>query len=335
MKKNIIVLIISATLIGGMGTTAYASVGPNVTKTTYSNCNQVNSNVDKLSEQINKKGLIKYTYQGGFGDVKNNCVKYFQGILSGNKIVESTVSTEEANTTENNTDVDTTSQDTNNQDINNQVNDESGQVTENEVKTNTQEDKEAEVTVTIPEKETTKEVTTTPKTEIEKPNTTTPKTETAKPDTTTPTQTPVVQAPTTNVSDSFMAKVEQLIFQRVNQERAKAGLSTLTYNTTMEKYARYKSKDMGDKGYFDHEDLQGNLITVKMENEGVSYKAWGENIAYIGGVSDENALATQFMDNWMNSPGHRANILSNNFSSIGVGVYKIGNKVYATQEFYK
>ena len=41
------------------------------------------------------------------------------------------------------------------------------------------------------------------------------------------------------------------------------------------------------------------------------------------------------MTNWMNSSGHRANILSSNFSSIGVGVYKIGNKVYATQEFYR
>ena len=313
MKKNIIALIISATLIGGIGTTAYASVGPNATKTTYSTCDQVNSNLDKLPGLINKQGLIKYTCQGGFEDVKNNCFNYFQKILSGNKIVDSTVSTEEANTT----DVATTSQDTNNQ-----VN--AGQATENKVDTNTSGDKTTEVTVTTPKTETTKVVTTTPKTETAKPSATTSNT-----------TTPVVQAPTTNVSDSFMAKVEQLIFQRVNEERAKAGLSTLTYNTTMEKYARYKSQDMGDKGYFAHEDLQGNLITVKMQNEGVSYKAWGENIAYIGGVSDENALATQFMDNWMNSPGHRANILSNNFSSIGVGVYKIGNKVYATQEFYK
>ena len=52
-------------------------------------------------------------------------------------------------------------------------------------------------------------------------------------------------------------------------------------------------------------------------------------------VSDPTELANQFMNNWMNSEGHRKNILSTNFSSIGVGVYKIGNKVYATQEFYK
>ena len=137
------------------------------------------------------------------------------------------------------------------------------------------------------------------------------------------------------VSDSnYIAEIEQDIFQRVNQERAAAGVPTLAYNTTMEKYARIKSKDMGDNGYFSHEDLQGNLITVKMQADGVSYRAWAENIAYIQGGDSNSALATKFMDNWMNSSGHRANILSTNYSSIGVGVYKIGNTYYATQEFY-
>ena len=109
----------------------------------------------------------------------------------------------------------------------------------------------------------------------------------------------------TVVNDQFMAQVEQAIFNKVNEERAKAGVAPLTYNTTMEKYARIKSQDMGDNNYFSHEDLNGNLITTQMKKDGVSYKAWGENI------------------------------LSTNFSSIGVGVYKIGNKVYATQEFYR
>lgn len=137
------------------------------------------------------------------------------------------------------------------------------------------------------------------------------------------------------VNDQFMTQVENLIYEKVNEERTKAGLETLSYNTTMEKYARIKSQDMGDNNYFSHEDLSGNLITTQMKNDGVTYRAWGENIAYIGGVSDANALAEQFMTNWMNSQGHRENILSSKFSSIGVGVYKIGNKVYATQEFYK
>lgn len=136
-------------------------------------------------------------------------------------------------------------------------------------------------------------------------------------------------------TDSFMAQVEQLIYNKVNEERSKNGVSTLSYNTIMEKYARIKSQDMGDNNYFDHKDLNGNLITAKMQNDGVTYSAWGENIAYISGISDANVLAEKFMTNWMNSQGHRDNILSTNFNSIGIGVYKIGNKVYATQEFYR
>ncbi|MDU5262322.1 MAG: CAP domain-containing protein, partial [Clostridium celatum] len=138
----------------------------------------------------------------------------------------------------------------------------------------------------------------------------------------------------TNEDTNFMSAVETAIFNKVNEERAKVGVPTLTYNTVMQKYARIKSQDMGDNNYFSHEDLNGNLITTQMKNDGVSYKSWGENIAYIGGNVSADALAEQFMTNWMNSSGHRANILSTNFSSIGVGVYKIGNKVYATQEFY-
>lgn len=133
----------------------------------------------------------------------------------------------------------------------------------------------------------------------------------------------------------YMSQVEQMIFRRVNEERAKAGRAALSYNTTMEKYARIKSKDMGDRGYFSHNDPEGKLITALMRTDGVSYQSWGENIAYIGGVSDPTALANQFMTNWMNSQGHRENILSNNFTSIGAGVYKIGNKVYATQQFHR
>lgn len=139
----------------------------------------------------------------------------------------------------------------------------------------------------------------------------------------------------TVVNDKFMAQVEQAIFNKVNAERTKAGVAPLTYNTTMEKYARIKSQDMGDNNYFSHADQSGNYITTKMKADGVSYNAWGENIAYISGITDPTALANQFMTNWMNSQGHRENILSTNFKSMGVGVYKVGNKVYATQEFYR
>lgn len=140
---------------------------------------------------------------------------------------------------------------------------------------------------------------------------------------------------TTTPSASFIAEIEQAIFQQVNAEREKAGVPTLSYNNTMQKYARIKSQDMGDRNYFAHENPEGQLITVQMQKDGVSYQAWGENIAYIQSSSSNSSLASQFMTNWMNSSGHRANILSTNFSSIGIGVYKVGNTYYATQEFYR
>ena len=138
-----------------------------------------------------------------------------------------------------------------------------------------------------------------------------------------------------NNSSSYIAQIEQMIFNKVNEERAKAGVAPLSYSNTMQKYARIKSEDMGVRKYFSHEDPNGQLITAKMKADGVSYNAWGENIAYLGGYSGDSNIANQFMTNWMNSSGHRANILSPNFTSIGVGVYKIGNTYYATQEFMK
>ncbi|MGL5245856.1 MAG: CAP domain-containing protein, partial [Sarcina sp.] len=142
-------------------------------------------------------------------------------------------------------------------------------------------------------------------------------------------------SPSSHINVNSLSDVEQAIFNQVNVERSKVGLPLLSYNKTMEKYARIKSKDMGDKNYFSHEDLQGNLITVQMDRDGVKYKAWGENIASRGGSINIKKLSDQFMTQWMNSSGHRANILSTDFQSIGVGLYQIGNEVFATQEFYK
>lgn len=141
--------------------------------------------------------------------------------------------------------------------------------------------------------------------------------------------------PNYNQSDSYILEIEEAIFTRVNLERTANGLQPLNYNNTMQNYARIKSKDMGDRGYFAHENPEGELITAQMKRDGINYSAWGENIAYIQGNYSNASLATQFMDNWMNSQGHRENILSPNFKSIGIGVYKIGNTYYATQEFYR
>ncbi|MGL5244370.1 MAG: CAP domain-containing protein, partial [Sarcina sp.] len=129
--------------------------------------------------------------------------------------------------------------------------------------------------------------------------------------------------------------VQQAIFKIVNRERAKHGKSPLSYDKTMEKYAIMKSKDMITRNYFDHQSPEGKLITEKMNADGVKYMTWGENIIYRKGQINVNELAEHFMERWMNSPGHRANILSDKFKTIGVGLYRIGDAVYGTQEFCK
>ena len=137
------------------------------------------------------------------------------------------------------------------------------------------------------------------------------------------------------ISNNFFSNIESIILQRVNEERAKEGLAALTYSSTMRKYARIKSMDMGDRGYFEHRDPEGRLMSDIIKKDGITYKAWGENIAYIGGMTDEAAIAERFVNNWMNSPSHKAKILCDRFGEIGIGVYKIGNRFYATQEFFK
>lgn len=139
--------------------------------------------------------------------------------------------------------------------------------------------------------------------------------------------------PASENNGNYLNSVEQEIFNMVNEERKKVGVSPLNYNEVMEKYARIKSKDMGDRNYFSHENPEGQLITSEMKKNGVTYNAWGENIAYIDGNS--SSASSEIMNMWLNSKGHRENILSTNFTSIGIGVSKHGNKIYATQEFYK
>lgn len=132
---------------------------------------------------------------------------------------------------------------------------------------------------------------------------------------------------TSNVSNSVRA-METKVIELVNAERAKVGLSPLTENVELSKVARIKSQDMIDKNYFSHTSPTYGSPFDMMKNFGISYKTAGENIA--AGYSTPEAV----VNGWMNSEGHRANILSSSFNKIGVGyaVDKNG-KAYWTQMF--
>lgn len=161
---------------------------------------------------------------------------------------------------------------------------------------------------------TVKPVTTTPVTA--KPATTTPvatKPVTTKPTTSKPaTTTPAQPSQGTVATSEFATQVVTL----VNQERAKAGLPALKVtNSTLRLVALDKAKDMYNNNYFSHTSPTYGSPFDMMKKYGVTYRAAGENIA------KGQRTPQEVMTAWMNSAGHRANILSASFTTIGVAYY--------------
>lgn len=118
---------------------------------------------------------------------------------------------------------------------------------------------------------------------------------------------------------------EKKVVELTNAERAKQGLAPLTLDTQLSKVARIKSQDMKDHNYFDHNSPTYGSPFDMMKKFGISYSSAGENIA-MGQTTPE-----QVVQAWMDSPGHRANIMNSSFTRIGVGYVASGN--YWTQQF--
>ncbi|MBR2024442.1 MAG: SafA/ExsA family spore coat assembly protein [Clostridia bacterium] len=126
-------------------------------------------------------------------------------------------------------------------------------------------------------------------------------------------------------TDKTVTEYEKEVVTLVNIERAKKGLSPLTYDWELSRVARYKSQDMKDNNYFSHTSPTYGSPFQMMKNFGITYKTAGENIAK--GYKTPEAV----VNGWMNSSGHRANILNSSFTKIGVGYVKDGH--YWTQMF--
>jgi uncharacterized YkwD family protein/spore coat assembly protein SafA len=123
---------------------------------------------------------------------------------------------------------------------------------------------------------------------------------------------------------------ENEVIRLVNVQRSKAGLQLLTTNWQLCRVARYKSADMANKGYFSHTSPTYGSPFQMMESFGLKFSAAGENIAY--GQQTPAAV----MNAWMNSAGHKSNILSKTYTQIGVGLAKNSSGVcYWTQQFIK
>lgn len=137
----------------------------------------------------------------------------------------------------------------------------------------------------------------------------------------TPTPAPSNDADDQNYDSSFGSQVLKL----VNVERAKVGLNPLSMSQKLLAPANKRAVEI--KTSFSHTRPNGTEWSTVLKEYNVSVQTAGENIAY--GYNTPELV----MNGWMNSPGHRANILNANYNNIGVGVYEVNGTVYCTQLF--
>ena len=131
----------------------------------------------------------------------------------------------------------------------------------------------------------------------------------------------------TSMSPSELAKALEVL-DLVNQIRQQNGLGTLTWDNTAAEVAYRHSLDMDVRDFFAHTNPDGDSPGDRLTAGGVAWTAYGENIAM------GYATAQDVMDAWMNSPGHRDNILYPNFTHLGVGVHENGS-TWWTQNFFR
>lgn len=138
-------------------------------------------------------------------------------------------------------------------------------------------------------------------------------------------------------------QIEELIHTMTNQHREAAGLQPLDRITKIDQIARAHSEDMAERNYFEHDTPEGldpsdrgNAAGYPCRKDHGSYYTYGlaENISmHTGTWYGAERLANEIMKGWMNSFGHRQNIMESDYDRIGVGVAIGGGAVYATQNF--
>ncbi len=125
---------------------------------------------------------------------------------------------------------------------------------------------------------------------------------------------------------TFNADSETQLISLTNQSRAAAGLSALKLDTTLRTFARWRSKDMGDKGYFSHSiPPDGKKVFAYMQADGYCFNVAGENIGWNRGYGDAAQATAAVHEMFMNSSSHRGNILDTSWDVIAVGAFKDAN----------
>lgn len=124
--------------------------------------------------------------------------------------------------------------------------------------------------------------------------------------------------------------LEEEILEKLNEKRAELGLNRLVMDEHLRETARYKSMHMIKHRYFGHESPEGEYSLHWLDRMNYEYGYWGENLA------KKPIIVTQgFFEQWWNSPGHKVNMLGENYKKVGIGVvYSVDTaEFYATQIF--
>jgi len=127
----------------------------------------------------------------------------------------------------------------------------------------------------------------------------------------------------------------QEIFRLTNEERKAAGLQPLRLNSELNQLAQVHSDDMVTVGYFAHEDVSGCALTCRVKKSKLEPLAWAENIVVLhkSHLLSQEEIAAELMESWLESGGHRENILHPSYTHVGIGFAYDGNSLYVTSDF--
>lgn len=128
------------------------------------------------------------------------------------------------------------------------------------------------------------------------------------------------------------AQMEEQVYQRINEIRQKQGLSQLRHNEKLAIVARRYSEQMAQKNFFSHTSPEGSTMVQRVKKAGIFYLMIGENLFMCTNIPQPVPSAVQ---GWMDSPGHRENILRPEYRETGLGVWRKGNTYYMTQLFMR
>lgn len=134
----------------------------------------------------------------------------------------------------------------------------------------------------------------------------------------------------------YLEKVEDMVIELTNRTRRAHGLAPLSKDDELTGVARAYSDDMLVRRFFDHTDPDGVTFDERISDQ-YPQRFWyvGENLWYAAGYNPAQTrqLAQEIVADWMNSPGHRANLLDPDFTHLGVGISFRNHTIRATQEF--